>query len=126
MHIKQLESVFKLESKERYGYLIRKVADFEQVFLVANKKGNYVTCGNGKEKIIPIWPELEFAQELIKIEWKKCVVKKVQLNDFIDWMDKLETDNYLVGGFPNQKLNSIVVKPVEIKNHLIFQCKQYE
>ncbi|WP_026777915.1 DUF2750 domain-containing protein [Polaribacter sp. Hel_I_88] len=126
MHIKQLESVFKLESKERYGYLIRKIADFEQVFLITDKKGNFVTCGNKDELIIPIWSELEFAQELIKKEWKKCRIKKVELTDFIIWMDKLETENYLVGGFPNQKLNSIVVKPIEIKNHLIFECKQYE
>lgn len=48
MHIKQLESVFKLESKERYGYLIRRVADFEEIFLITDKKGNYITCGNDK------------------------------------------------------------------------------
>jgi hypothetical protein len=126
MHIKQLESVFNLESKERYGYLIRKVVDFEQVFLIADKKGNYVTCGTVDEMIIPIWPELEFAQELIKTEWRNCVVKMVELKEFMKWMDKLESENYLVGGFPNQKLNSIVVKPIEIKNHLIFECQQYE
>tara|TARA_R110002050_G_scaffold298997_1_gene463474 strand:+ start:24 stop:404 length:381 start_codon:yes stop_codon:yes gene_type:complete len=126
MHNKQLETVFKLEPKERYGYLIRKVADFEQVFLIADKEGNYVTCGTEDKMIIPIWPELEFAQELIKSEWKNCVVKMVELNKFMDWLDKLETENYLVGGFPNQKLNSIIVKPIEIKNHLIFECQQYE
>ena len=126
MHINQLESIFNLESKERYGYLIRKVADFEQVFLIVDKKGNYITCGNNNEMIIPIWPELEFAQELIKIEWKKCEVKKIELTDFMNWMDKLKTESYLIGGFPNKKLNSIVVKPLEIKNHLMFECQQYE
>ncbi|GGD99771.1 DUF2750 domain-containing protein [Planktosalinus lacus] len=126
MNIKQLESVFKLESKLRYGYLIRKIADFEQVFLIADKDGNYVTCGADNEMIIPIWPELVFAQELIKIEWKNCIVKMVELKVFMKWMDKLEAENYFIGGFPNQKLNSIVVKPIEIKNHLIFECEQYE
>ena len=126
MHKKQLESVFKLESKQRYGYLIRKVADFEQVFLIADIKGDYVTCGNDDKKVIPIWPELEFAQELIKTVWKSCVVKMVELNEFLNWMDKLEIENYLVGGFPNQKLNSIVVKPIDIKNHIIFECQRYE
>jgi hypothetical protein len=89
-----LESVFKLESKERYGYLIRRVADFEEIFLITDKKGNYISCGNDKEKIIPIWPELEFAQELIKTEWKKCIVKKVELDEFMNWLDKLETENF--------------------------------
>ncbi|MDC3299367.1 DUF2750 domain-containing protein, partial [Flavobacteriaceae bacterium] len=93
---------------------------------IADKKGNYVTCGTVDEMIIPIWPELEFAQELIKTEWRNCVVKMVELKEFMKWMDKLESENYLFGGFPNQKLNSIVVKPIEIKNHLIFECQQYE
>ncbi len=126
MHIKQLESVFNLDSKERYGYLIRKVADFEVIFLITDKQGKYVTCGFDNEKIIPVWPELEFAQELIKGDWEKFIVKKITLINFINWMDKLEMENYLIGGFPNQKLNSIVVKPTEIKNHLIFECQQYE
>jgi hypothetical protein len=126
MHIKQLETVFKLEPKERYGYLIRKVADFEKVFLIADKEGNYVTCGTDNSVVIPIWPELEFAQELIKTEWENCVVKMVELNKFIMWMDKLETENHLIAGFPNQKLNSIIVKPIEIKNHLIYECQKYE
>ena len=126
MHKKQLENVFNLNSKERYGYLIRKIADFEQVFLISDKNGNYVTCGTDKEIIIPIWPELEFAQELIETEWKNCNVKMVELTDFMNWMDKLEAENYLIGGFPNQKLNSIIVKPTEIKNHLLFECRQYE
>jgi len=126
MHKKQLENVFNLNSKERYGYLIRKIADFEQVFLIADINGDYVTCGTDNEMIIPIWPELEFAQELIKTEWKNCIVKMVELTNFMNWMDNLETENYLIGGFPNQQLNSIIVKPTEIKNHILFECRQYE
>ena len=106
--------------------LIKKVADFEQVFLISDKKNNYVTLGTENEMVIPIWPELEFANDLINIEWQDCIVKKLSLDEFLSWMDELETENYLIGGFPNQKLNSVVVKPIEIKNHLLFECNQYE
>jgi hypothetical protein len=126
MHIKQLENVFKLESKERYGYLIRKTADSEQIFLIIDKKENSIKCGTGDEIVIPVWPELEFAQELIKTKWEDYKVKKMDLYVFIDWMDELEIENYKIAGFPNQNLNSIVVKPIEIKNHLIFECRKYE
>ena len=107
MHIKQLESVFKLDQKERYGYLIKKIADFEQIFLIADKKGNYVTCGTNNEMVIPIWPEFDFALKLTETEWLNCDVKMVELKEFMKWMDKLEDENYLIGGFPNQVLNSI-------------------
>ena len=61
----------------------------------------------GRNDLFLSTPELEFAQELIKTEWRNCVVTKwLNLKEFMKWMDKLESENYLVGGFPNQKLNS--------------------
>ena len=37
MHPKQLEAVFALESKKRYEYLIKKVADAEEVYVILDQ-----------------------------------------------------------------------------------------
>uniref|UniRef100_UPI00404A6A49 DUF2750 domain-containing protein n=1 Tax=Flavobacterium sp. TaxID=239 RepID=UPI00404A6A49 len=126
MHIKQLENVFKLESKDRYAYLIKKVADFRQIFLIEDSKGNFISLGSEGDIIIPVWPELAFAQEIIKTDFEKCFVKEMKLKKFIKLLSKLEAENYLIGGFPNQSLHAIVVKPIEIKNHLLFECAKYK
>lgn len=41
MHIRLLENVIKLESKNCNAYLIKKVADFRQIFLIEDRKGNF-------------------------------------------------------------------------------------
>jgi len=126
MNEKKLESVLGLESKDRYGYLIRKTADFETIYLIVDKQGTYVTIGDENQRCIPVWPEKEFAELMVKIEWNDHAVQEMKIYDFIDWQDKLLIDNYFIAGFPNKHLNSVVVSPAEIKNHLIHECNQYE
>jgi len=126
MHIKQLESVFRLDAKERYGYLIRKVADFEQVFLIVDENGEYIVCGTKEMKCIPVWPEFDFAKDFLKDEWGNYNIVMLELSKFIEWMDDLENGAYSIGGFPNKQLNSIIVNPLEFKSHLMFECGQYE
>ena len=123
---KKIENVFNLKPAERYGYLIRKVADFEQIFLISDKNGNYVTCGSDETECIPVWPEMEFAKEFLNSDWKDFNVVMIELNSFLEWLDKLELEGFFIGGFPNRVFNSIVIKPNEMKNHLIYECEQYE
>lgn len=126
MKEKKLENIIGLDSKERYGYLIRKTADFELIYLIVDQQGAYVTIGNDAQRCIPVWPEKEFANLMVKYEWPDCEVKEMDIYEFIDWQDSLLTENYFIAGFPNRQFNSVVVSPVDIKNHLIHECGQYE
>ena len=126
MHPNQLEAVFALESKNRYEYLIKKVADAEEVYVILDQEECYVTCGSEKEVIIPVWPEREFAEELIQGEWKDCQVHHLHLDDFADLLDELTEENYLVAGFPNRELNASVVSPEDMIVHLHEELKNYE
>ncbi|WP_276166488.1 DUF2750 domain-containing protein [Zobellia alginiliquefaciens] len=126
MNHQKIENVFNLKPSERYGFLVRKVADFEQVFLISDKNGDYVTCSNGETECIPVWPEMEFAMEFLNSDWIDHNVVRVELSPFLEWLDKLEQENYLIGAFPNRVFDAIVIKPSEMKSHLIFECEQYE
>lgn len=126
MHIKQIENVLKLNSQERYGYLIRKVADFQTIFTICDRSGGLVTIGDNQVKCIPFWPEREFAELHLTIHWSEYKIKSFNLNDFLLWLDKLNNDNYKIAGFPNGDLNAVVVSPNEIYNHLIHECRKYE
>ncbi len=126
MNEKKLNNVLSLEPKERYGYLIQKVADFEEIFVITDTVDAFVTVGDSDMKCIPVWPEHDFAKEFLTDDWADFKIKTLSLNEFYDWLDKLEMENYHIAGFPNKDLNSIVVKPQEIKSHLIYECDQYE
>ncbi|NRA93176.1 MAG: DUF2750 domain-containing protein [Psychroserpens sp.] len=126
MHIKQIENVLKLNSQERYGYLIRKVADSQTIFTICDRSGGLVTIGDGQIKCIPFWPEKEFAKLHLTHDWSKYKIKSFDLDDFLIWLNKLDGNNYNIAGFPNGELNAIVVAPDEIYNHLIYESRKYE
>lgn len=126
MNEKKLENVLALNAEDRYGYLIRKTADFEIIFLIADLRGNYVTIGIENNICIPVWPEKKFAELMVETKWPDHIIKEMDIYEFIDWQDSLMTENYLIAGFPNRQLNSVVVSPTEIKSHLIYECNQLE
>ena len=126
MNKKKVDNVIKLSSKDRYGYLIRKVADFEKIFLICDSFGGLVTIGDSNSKCIPVWPEKEFAELFLTNDWKNYKVKSFSLDKFLTWLDKPTSEKYEIAGFPNLDLNAVVVTMDEIKNHLIYESSQYE
>src|SRR4029079_11785185 len=109
MHPDKQKNVLNLPPQDRYGYLIRNVADFEEVWLI-HDNGQYVTLGDKDEQIaVPVWPEKEFAEIMLTDDWKQYSVKCMDVRRFIDWLDKLEEQHYTIAGFPSTDLNSVIV-----------------
>ncbi|MFT3911236.1 MAG: DUF2750 domain-containing protein [Ferruginibacter sp.] len=76
MHPQKAQNIFKLSAEERYGYLIRHIADTEEDWIIRNQK-DLVTLGNKNEQsTIPIFPEKYFAQLLLYLRLQnvlKCM-----------------------------------------------------
>ena len=126
MHPDKQKNILNLSPQDKYGYFIRKVADFEEVWLI-QENGHYVTLGDKEEQIIiPIWPEKEFAELMLTDDWKSYTVESMNVHDFVEWLDTLEEDGYKIAGFPDIALKGVVVTADEMKNHLIYELQQYE
>lgn len=125
MSIKKLNQVFSLNPKERYGYLIKKVADFELIYTVIDSNGDYGYLAFDDENIIPFWPERLFVQEFIEGDWNNFTILELSVYDFMDLLKTFKSNSVKVAGFPNKNFNSIVVEAEEILNHLIFELDQY-
>jgi len=126
MHPEKLNSVLTLSSKERYEYFIKKVADFETVYLIQDDD-KYVTIGDDKnEIIIPVYPEAEFAELNLQGTWINFSVEEMELSEFLDWLDELHEKRIKVAGFPSSENSGIVITADEMKNHILFEMQQYE
>jgi len=126
MHQQKLDNILNLSSEDRYGYFIRKVADFEKVYLIKDESG-YSIFGDSEEKTtIAVFPEKEFADIFLTDTWSSCFIEEMDLERFMEWLDKLEQDNIQMAGFPNKDLKVVVVNPNEMKNHLLYELEQYE
>ena len=115
----------KLNNAERYDYLIRKVADFETIFLIYGKFWQMSTSNIQGTECIIVFPEKDFAQEYIKLEKSKRVKKK-DLYRFINWLEKDESNELNLAIFPNQNNESRIVNSIELKNDLLKECEQYK
>lgn len=125
MNEKKYQNIIELNNEERYGYLVRKVADFETLFLIYGKfwqtnKSNI----NGIECVL-IFPEKNFAEKHIKSEKPKSVKKK-DLYKFINWLEKDKSNELNLAVFPNLKNEARIVNSSELKNDLLKECEQYE
>jgi hypothetical protein len=126
MHPSKIDNILNLSAEDRYGYFIRKVADFEEVWLIKDQDG-YAIFGDQENKTtIGVFPEKEFAELFLTDTWSNCVLESKDLNVFMEWLDKLENDKIQLAGFPNKDLKAIVVEPKEMKSHLLFELQQYE
>ena len=126
MNQQKINNIFALDSKERYGYLLRKVADFETIYLIADNEDKYVMIGSNDLSVIPVWPEKEFAELFLTDDWKNYKVVEYNIHDFMEWLTDLEKENVDLAGFPNSDFNTVHVSAVDMKNHLLFELSQYE
>ncbi len=126
MNPQKIHNIFSLNSKERYGYLMRKVADFETIYLITDNEDRSVMIGSNDLRVIPVWPEKEFAQLFLTDDWKEYKVVAYDIHDFMEWLIDLEKENVGLAGFPNLNFNTIHVSAVDMKNHLLFELSKYE
>jgi hypothetical protein len=125
MNEKKYRNIIKLNNAERYDYLVRKVADFQTIFLIYGKFWQMSTSNIHGTECILVFPEKDFAQEHIKLEKSKNVKKK-DLYKFINWLEKDKSNELNLAVFPNQNNEARIVNSSEFKNDLLKECEQYE
>lgn len=123
---KEINNTLSLEPKERYRYLVKQTADFENIFLIVDENGHFVLIGSEEFQSIPVWPEEEIAALFLKDNWANYSVKATEIKEFIHWLEKLQDDKIRIAGFPDLSFKSVVVSPLEMTNHLLFELNLLE
>ena len=126
MNQQKINNIFALDSKERYGYLLRKVADYETIYLNADNEDKHVMIGSNDLSVISVWPEKEFAELFLTDDWKNYKVVEYDILDFMELLTDLEKEKVNLAGFPNSDFNTVHVSAMDMKNHLLFELSQYE
>ena len=126
MNPKKLQNVLSMTDGKRSDYLIRKVADFEEIFLIYESMNSMCSISVNGQECIPVFPEHEFAENFKNLSPQFKKIKKLPLDDFFEWLDKHDSDERLFAVFPDNNLNASIVSASDLKDSLLEECEQYE
>jgi hypothetical protein len=116
---KELTSVLRLPLEKRYQYFVKHVADWREMWSLANANG-WVLYGTKESKeVVPVWPHSAFAKVCATGEWSDCEPRSIDLDEWIEtWTSGLIRDQRLVGVFPTPNSQSVVVTPQRLADDL--------
>jgi hypothetical protein len=126
MNTRKRDNIYNLPASERYGYLIRTVADTEAIWVIRDRAQTVMVGEATAQDLIPVWPEEAFAQRHLIGEWADYRAEEVPLDDFLAWLDELQVEGVGIAAFPKENMQAVVVEAQELKAHLLHELQQYE
>ncbi|MCW3167865.1 DUF2750 domain-containing protein [Chryseobacterium sp. 09-1422] len=123
---KKISEVLKMSLDEKYEYFIRKVADFELIWGL-NSDG-WALYGDSKgNRVLPLWPEKEFAEVCAVDEWKDYIPEAIELENFLHkWVSGMTNDNTLISVFPTVISSGLIISPSDLNQDLLHESEQYD
>lgn len=122
-----VEKYFKRPGEKRYEYFVKKVADSEEVFGLADDEGWAMLGDDEDADIIPLFPYAEFAEAFRQAaDFQEFKVESIDLNELLEWLDDMENDGMLVAVLPNTQFNGAVVEPSHLKKDLLQELEKYD
>ena len=127
LNIQQKENVLALPARERYQHFVRRVADWEKLWVLSDAKENLFIRTASTVKYLPVWPHPEYAVDTANLVAFDLTATEVDLYDFMDnWLPGLESDGLKVGVFPDLDGNVWIIEASDLRESLERECEQYE
>jgi hypothetical protein len=123
---KEIASVLKLDSRKRYPYLLKRVADKSRLFVLDNSGWCLMGCNTGNMHL-PIWPALEFAKLYAVNEWSCYEPMEIDIHHFIDNSSiGLKEKNINIVPFPVIGSPDVSVSLDDFIENLQFELNKFE
>ena len=98
---KESEAVSALPPDERLRHLVKRVADWEEVWSLREPNGWALSRGASGEVAAPFWPHPDYAQRCAAGEWAGCEPQTIALDAFFErWLPGLARDGRVAAVFP--------------------------
>lgn len=127
INAREIEAVQALSPAQRYGHFVRRVADWEEVWSLANGDGWVLMADDEGHELIPVWPHPHYAEALAIGDWAGHQPKPIPLADFLEkWLPGMARDGRRLAVFATREGKGIIVNPLRFKSDLEEACEQYE
>lgn len=121
---KEFENVIKLPATERYGYFVRHVADWEEVWALKTANGFVLLADDDGRQLVPVWPHKRFAEACAKAG---AEVVAIALDQWMEkWLPGMKNDGRAAAVFPTPEGRGPIVDPDDLQKDLKAECEMYE
>jgi hypothetical protein len=114
---KEIEVMVSADEKRRYEYFVHRVCDTRKVWSLYD--GGWASLGDGKKKLVPLWPHETYAERFKKEDWSSYAPKQIELGVFLErWIPGMRADGVEPAIFPVQSGASVVVSLEDLEANL--------
>ncbi|PJD00311.1 DUF2750 domain-containing protein [Janthinobacterium sp. BJB1] len=125
MHPEKFKQVLGLPSAERHAYLVRKVADTQEVWGLHHD--GWATAHAHGKVAIPFWPEAAFAQACASGGWEHFQPRAIALGELLTrWLPGMAINGQLASVFPAPQGAGAIAAPADLLRDLQREAEQYE
>lgn len=124
----EILAITRLSPEDRYKYLIKRVSDFEEIWVLSNEEEGFALNEEKDGRLfMPVWPFKEYTEPCIHGAFKDCSSKKLDIYYFIDEiLDTLIQNKIDILAFPIIDGWGLKVDCREFKSDLVSEMEQYE
>jgi hypothetical protein len=124
----EVDKLFKKPGEKRYEYFIKKVADTEEVYGLADEEG-WALLGDDDDDvdIIPFFPHAEMAERFrIEGDFDEYSIGVLDVNELLEWLDDMDNEGMMIAVFPNLDFSGVVMPPERLKKDLTDELDKYD
>jgi hypothetical protein len=119
LNAKEFEAVQRLSVRKRYAYLVKRAADWGELWALRSSDGWVVGADEDGREFVPVWPHPRFAESQSNAAWADASPEPIEVHRWIhEWTSELIADGRLVGVFPVDGQENAVIEPSEFRADL--------
>lgn len=124
----ELDLIAGYDAEKRFDHLISRVVEAGELWILTDQQGS-VMLNTDDEDCVPVWPDLEFAEQWATGDWSDCEAMPITLKQWNHrWTPGLEEDGFAVIVFPlpgaSGDEDGLVVWPEELDMMLTKEVKR--
>lgn len=109
---KQYEAVRRLPPPGRYAHLVKRAADYEELWALRTEEGWTLGADDDGREFLPVWPHPRYAEACANGGWQGSTPAAIEIHEWLEsWTPDLVASSRLVGIFPVDDQPAAAIDP---------------
>jgi hypothetical protein len=123
---KEIEEILKLDAEKRFNYTIKRIADFQSVWVIGDEKGFATYIDDNGNLAFAIWPFEAFAALCCKGDFAQYTPEAIELDFFQErYLPKFKERKEKLAIFPLPTDKGMVMEIDEFEQRLNSELENY-